>query len=465
MTAARLTESVGSLTTDQRTALARALTPRQACDHRYNPHRPHPKQQAFLLDTSTLEELFGGAAGGGKTDALLMAGLQYACVPGYSALLMRRTYPELAREGGLIERSMDWLGDSPAVYNTRDMRWTFPSGATLSFGHAERDQSRWKFQGTNFHFVGFDELTQWRTDKVYRYLFSRIRRPAVDPNLPACPSCGLTAATVPVRMRAGTNPGGNGTEWVYRRFIKEWRLWKEGKGPAPKRRFLPSMLADNPSLDAESYIASLSELDPVTLAQLLDGSWDVRESGGMMHRHWFKLVEDWPREARVLRYWDLAATEKTETNDPDWTVGAKVALLHGRWWIIDIRRVRANPGAVEELVLQTAQLDGPGCPIRMETEPGSSGVKAIDDYRRRVLVGYDFQGKPSVDSKVERARPLAAAGYARNVEILDRPWAEDLLDELEMFPDVDHDDQVDAVSGAMAELAGLGSPRRGGLRS
>lgn len=459
-------DRVAQLDPEQLVALAERLEPKKACDWPYYPHRPHPKQHGFLLTSGIREVLFGGAAGGGKTDALLAAALQYVCVPGYAALLLRQTYPQLSREGGLIDRSLEWLAETPAVWNSRDLRWTFPSGATLSFGHAERDANRYKFQGTEYQFIGFDELTQWRSDKVYRYLFSRLRKPEASLDMNACRTCGLSVADVPLRMRAGTNPGGLGGDWVFRRFIKPWREWKDG-GERPERRFLPSLLKDNPSLNYDEYVASLGELDPVTLAQLLEGSWDVRESGGMFERHWVTMVDDWPRDARLCRYWDLAATAETGSNDPDYTVGALVALHEGRWWIVDIRRVRANPGEVEALVRQTALADQQlgRVMIRMETEPGSSGKNTIDHYRRRVLVGFDFQGRPASGSKAERARPVAAAAYAGNVSVVNRAWTEEFLDELEMFPVVDHDDQVDAVAGAFAELAGLGLPQRGGLRS
>ena len=101
---------------------------------KYIPHEPTHKQLAFLL-INTLEAFYGGAAGGGKSDALLMAALQYVHVPYYSALLLRRTYTDLKLPGALIYRSHQWLDDTDAVYNPQDHFWEFPSGATIQFGY------------------------------------------------------------------------------------------------------------------------------------------------------------------------------------------------------------------------------------------------------------------------------------------------------------------------------------------
>ena len=107
---------------------------------------PHPKQQAFLCLDDQREVLFGGAAGGGKSAVILIAALQYACIPGYNATLFRRTYPQLSQEDGLIDRSKELLAASGAVYNEQKHRWTFPSGANLSFNHLQRVTERTKFQ-------------------------------------------------------------------------------------------------------------------------------------------------------------------------------------------------------------------------------------------------------------------------------------------------------------------------------
>ena len=155
------------------------------------PHWPEPPQEAFLwLDN--LEAFYGGAAGGGKSDALLMAALQYVHVPGYAALLLRKSYADLALPGAIMDRSRDWL-QPHAKWNDNDKKWTFPSGATLTFGYLQTSNDRYRYQGAEFQFVGFDELTQF--DEIdYTYLLSRLRRPSTGP-----------LSTVPLRMRAAAN--------------------------------------------------------------------------------------------------------------------------------------------------------------------------------------------------------------------------------------------------------------------
>lgn len=222
----------------------------------YIPHTPHPQQAKFLA-LDCLEALYGGAAGGGKSDALLMAALQYVHVPGYSALLLRRTYADLALPGAIMDRASSWLATTAARWNGVDKRWTFPSGATLSFGYMDTERDRYRYQGAELQFIGFDELTQF-PEKWYRYMFSRLRK--------------LEAHAVPTRMRAATNPGGLGHEWVKRRFID----------PEHGPPFVPAKLADNPSVDQANYLASLAQLDTATRAQLLDGVW-IRDSDGLVY--------------------------------------------------------------------------------------------------------------------------------------------------------------------------------------
>lgn len=225
----------------------------------YVPHTPHPKQAEFLA-TETREALYGGAAGGGKSDALLMAALEHVDEPGYSAILFRRTYQDLNLPGAIMARSHEWLAGTGAAWNGTDKRWTFPSGAMLSFGYLDTDRDRFRYASAEFQFIGFDELTQF-PEQWYRFLFSRLRR--------------RKGVDVPLRMRAATNPGGLGHEWVRRRFINPG---------SDERPFIPAKLDDNPSLDAAEYRLALSELDSTTRRQLEDGLW-VRDSEGLVYRY------------------------------------------------------------------------------------------------------------------------------------------------------------------------------------
>lgn len=392
----------------------------------YIPHVPTEKQAEFLIHHQDPEILYGGSAGGGKSDALLMGALEYAEIPGYAALLLRRTYKELALPEAIMDRASEWLTPTDAKWHEDAKTWEFPSGATLTFGYLEGPRDHYRYQSSAFQYVGFDELTQFQ-ESQYRYLFSRLRR--------------LTGSDIPLRMRAASNPGGVGHEWVYNRFINP-----ESK---EDRLFIPAKLGDNPYLDQEEYVRSLNKLDPITREQLLNGDWNVRPEGGLFKREWFNLISSPPAvEMPMCRFWDKAAT----LDGGDYTVGALVGILDGRVYILDIQRVRLSPGGVERLILQTAMLDGPGVMIRMEQEPGSSGVDVIDHYARYVLPGYNFKGVKSTGSKVARASPLSTVAEAGNLYVLTKGWTQDFLDELILFPGGPHDDQVDAASGGFNAL-------------
>lgn len=405
----------------------KALFAATVLDNPYIPHDPTLTQAHFILREED-EVFFGGAAGGGKSDALLMAALQYVLFPDYAALLLRRTYADLALPGAIMDRAFDWLSNTDAKPVDGGKSWEFPGGATLTFGYLENERDKFRYQGAEFQFVGFDELTQF-SETQYLYLYSRLRR--------------LAGSDIPIRMRSASNPGGIGHEWVKARFI-------EGEHP-----FIPSLLDDNPHIDKGAYEEALAKLDPVTREQLRHGNWDIGIRGELFDRTWFPMADGpFPEGARRVRYWDLAATEARQGTDPDYTAGALLAARDGRYRVEDMVRVRRNPGDVEAIILQTAELDGPGVAIRMEQEPGSSGKNTIDHYARRVLRGYDFRGVKSTGSKVERARPVSAAASQGNISIVRSPWAGGLLTELELFPQAGvHDDQVDALSGAFAELA------------
>jgi hypothetical protein len=243
----------------------------------YIPHVPHVKQQVGLLLDDKLEGLFGGAAGGGKSDWLLMAALQYVHVNGYAALLLRKTYADLSKPGALIPRSKQWLAGK-ATYNESSHTWSFNTGSTISFGFIRNDNDLEQYQSAEYQFIGFDELTHF-SERQYTYMFSRLRKPAPpesDPGEDSPEQARVRAlAAVPLRVRGASNPGGRGHDWAKRRFVDKAT---RSKGAF----FLPSRIDDNPSLDKHMYLMSMEQLDEATRAQLLLGDWEAREPGNWM---------------------------------------------------------------------------------------------------------------------------------------------------------------------------------------
>lgn len=263
-----------------------------------------PRQELFLK-LEHREAFYGGAAGGGKSSALLMAALEYVNVPGYSALLLRRTFQDLSKPGALMDRAREWLSSSGARWNEQKKQWRFPSGAVVAFGYLENEADIYQYQGAEYQFIGFDELTQF-TERQYTYLFSRLRR--------------LSGQNVPLRMRSASNPGGIGAEWVQQRFIPDNWLPEFGRDLAiiekDGRAFVPAKLVDNPHLDQESYQESLSELDDVTRAQLLEGDWQVRMRGNI-----YPAWSDGPNGHHVIT-WSQFESVFSESRIPQHWFGA-----------------------------------------------------------------------------------------------------------------------------------------------
>ena len=258
------------------------------------PLQPTEKQRLFY-DESTKELFFGGAAGGGKSIALLMAALKYIEQPGYAALIIRKDLPRLELPGGLIPRSHEWfsgLAKEGVRWNAARRTWTFPTSkgarpATITFGFLARPLDKYRYASSEFQYIAFDELTDF-LEEDYLFLFSRLRMTHVS---------NLT-----LRMRGASNPGGIGRLWVKRRFIdgaasdnmKVRLLMKDGRG------YIPSRIDDNPHLHAEAYRDSLSHLPPVEREQLLSGDWDIQPDG-VFKQAWLRYFVQTPGQVELLR--------------------------------------------------------------------------------------------------------------------------------------------------------------------
>lgn len=392
----------------------------------FTPHVPYPQQSAFLLYDGE-EALYGGAAGGGKSDALLMAALQYVDVPGYAALLLRRTFPDLTKPGALMTRAFDWLNNTSAHWKDKEKTWHFPSGATLTFGHMEHEKNKFDYQGGEYAFVGYDELTQF-TESQYNYLFSRLRR--------------LKNFPVPIRMRAASNPGGVGHEWVKKVFIDNLTA----RSPFFRARF-----TDNIHLDQKDYRKQLEKLDVVTRQQLLDGDWNASVKGTLFDRSWFRIVSVWSSNGKSKRAWDLAATQ----DGGDYTAGARwVRGRGGVFTLIDMQHAQLSPGGVKKLVKETAMADGAGVTVVLEQEPGASGASLIEDYRDTVLKDYVVKPYRPTGPKPVRWSILSDYAEAGKVEVLYGAWNDRFFAELELLGTEmsEFDDQADAASTGIIKM-------------
>jgi predicted phage terminase large subunit-like protein len=394
---------------------------------------PYSKQ-AWFLRSSTRECLFGGAAGPGKSWSLMLAALQYVTEPGYNALILRRTYKDLALPGALMDVSHQWLDNikvdgKAAHWDAVEKQWTFPSGATITFGYLATQKDLDQYQGAQWQFVGFDELTQF-VEPHYLYLFSRNRSTKDDP--------------IPLRIWSTSNPGGRGHNWVKQRFLVE--------GKTKGRTVIRAWARDNPYLDWQAYEESLSNLDPITRAQLLDGNWDAVATGGYFLRQWFETLSTIPAGCTRVRFWDLAATPRQEGRDPDYTAGALVAMKDGVYYLQDIKRTQSTAQNVEKLIRKTADGDGQQTAIVMEQEPGASGVQVIDYYRRSVLQDRNLRAYRPTGPKESRISIVSSHSEGGNLKLITGAWISDFLEEAELYPDGNHDDQLDAVAGAIAML-------------
>lgn len=243
--------------------------------------QPQPKQAAFMARPE-YECLYGGAAGGGKSDALLAEALRQVHIPHYRAIIFRKTYPQLSE---LIDRSRALYGPAfpRARYNQTEHCWTFPSGAKIYFGSMQYTKDRINYQGKRYDFIAFDELTHFTWDE-YSYMFSR--------NRPSGPGTR-------VYMRASTNPGGIGHGWVKDRFITAapplTPVEDNYEVPDPsgrliklrrRRIFVPSTVFDNQELlrNDPNYLANLAMLPEAERNALLYGSWDSFD--GQVFREW-----------------------------------------------------------------------------------------------------------------------------------------------------------------------------------
>ena len=430
-------------------------------------------QEAFLGSQADLV-IYGGAAGGGKTFALLMEPLRHVRNPRFSAVVFRRTSVQVRNPGGLWDESMrlyPLVGASPREYV---LEWEFPSGASVKFSHMEHDKNRLDWQGSQIPLISFDELTHFSRDQFF-YMLSRNRSTCgVRPYMRA--TCNPVPDDDPVggwiHEFVGWYIGADGYAIPERSGVVRWFAvvgddlkWAESAaqlretypGSVPKSfTFIRSTVYDNQALlQADpGYLANLMALPLVDRERLLGGNWKIKPSAGnVFARSWFEVVDAAPAGGRTVRFWDLAATEKSLAKpDPDFTAGVLLRRVGDLYYVLDAIAEQASPARVDALIKNTASQDGQAVLVRFEREGGASGVRDARTLTA-MLAGYDVRAVQPQGDKIMRAKGLAAQALAGNVKVVRGAWNDRFLRTLHEFPDGAHDDEVDAASGAFNELA------------
>jgi len=370
--------------------LTELATPRLT---RYIPHAPTEKQSAALVahrfvedPTEPIEIFYGGAAGGGKSDWLLMAGLQYVDYPSYAGIIFRRNYAQLSKPGALIARSKEWLRPTDAQWSEQRKEWTFPSGAVLAFGFLEHSGDEENYQSAEFQYIGFDELTHF-DERQYVYMLSRLRR--------------LEGVEIPLRQCAASNPGSRGHGWVRDRLVEAVGI--------PNRVFIPARLPDNPHLDEAAYMTSLSHLSPTLQQQLRDGDWNAFE--GLAYSKFDRAVHVVPK-FDVPAWWDrFEGHDHGSSNPCAWISFAADGdgnyLAHAGYY---------SPGLVSAhcaAILKRRETAGVGV---CYADPSIRNTFGVKDWRGReisVELEYNDHGLFFAPGQNERR-----AGYLRLAELL-----------------------------------------------
>jgi len=420
--------------------------------------RPQPTQEKFLSSPADIA-IFGGAAGGGKSWSLLLDPLRNIHDPNFRGVIFRRTYPQIRNSGGLLDRSYQIYPLVGGRCRATTLDWIFPSGAVISFRHLKLERNIHDYQGSEFDWMGWDELTQF-TEQQFWYLSSRLRsssgiRPVIRATTNPDPDSFVRKLIdwwigddgYPIPSRAG----------VLRYFERkdEQIIWLDHPTPNSKSiTFIPSRLEDNQILmqSDPGYKAWLLSLPLVDRERLLMGNWNARaEPGKVFKREWIQIVDSVP-VGKEGSGWDLAVQEKQISGrDPDYTAKVRGILAEdGSFTIVDAWETHCTPAELDNLIRATAQREQ-GILQIFEREPGATGAAYLNHIRQMIgPIGVVPRNK----DKIAHVKPLSALAERGKLKILRGPWNALLISRFTSFPD-GHDDLVDAAATAYNYLAGI----------
>jgi predicted phage terminase large subunit-like protein len=431
--------------------------------------RPHTGPQERFLSSAADIAIFGGAAGGGKSWALLLETLRHVTTnPRFAAVYFRRNTTQIKNPGGLWDQSMRLYPYTGGVPN-HTLEWRWADGGRVKFGHLEHEVSKLDWHGAELPLICFDELTTF-TSTQFWYLLSRNRsmsgvkgyiRASCNPDADSWVAELIEwwidqESGVPINERSG----------VIRYFVRiddrlQWadtpgELVRRYPGTQPKSlTFIGATLADNPTLEASDpgYRANLMAMQLVERERLLGGNWKIRPSAGLyFQRHWCPIVDVAPAVLKRARGWDLAGTINTGTNNPDWTATTKMGRTpDGRYIVLDAKWMQGSPAMVKRFIKQNADADGIETAIHLPQDPAQAGKAQAQDFIS-ALAGFNVHAQIESGQKITRFSPFSAQAEAGNVMVLRAPWNERYFSELEAFPEAAHDDMPDSTATAFRAL-------------
>lgn len=421
---------------------------------------PQEGPQELLLRCPVGDVFFGGARGGGKSDALLGDCAAHCHRHGQhaNAYLIRRTYPELEE---LIDRAIEIYVPLGAEWLKGEKTFRFPSwgGSKIRFRYLDRDVDAMQYQGKNINYLGIDELGNFPTPSAPDRLFGALR----------------SAHGVPALFRATGNPGGPGHEWVQERYVdpaKPMKVHAEKlpNGKLHKRVFIPSFITDNKLLldNDPEYINRLYLVGaPWLVKAWLEGDWNARPEG-----HFFDTTALQygvpPRIDRIYIGVDPATRDK-DAKDRDWDDRDYTAIVVigvdylGRYWLLTVIREQMDTAKwTQHLFRLHAQWKATrifieGGPIWRATEPW---------LRQQMQIRGMFLPITTcnpVNDKAVRATPMQTVINAGGLWVPSdgTPWLHNFLTELSIFDPNKarkgeiHDDQVDAAAWIFLKLLDL----------
>lgn len=442
---------------------------------------PQAGPQTMFMASSADIVIYGGAAGGGKTYALLLEALRHKDVKNFGSVIFRKNYTQITAEGGLWDSSVKIFSQVPDAHQRKSpkLHWRFDSGAKLTFAHLDKDEDLQAWQGTEIAYLGFYELTHFSKHQ-FLYMLSRNRS-----------TCGIKPY-----VRATCNPDSD--KWVAQ-FISWWIDQESGYpikersgvirymcvlndviywGDTPQEleekhginsnecksvTFIASRLEDNKILmqSDPSYLSNLKAMTEVDMERLLYGNWKIKAQAGRYFKRTQISIEGYllriPDDILYLcRAWDIAATSEDEDGNADYTAGVLIGKRKsGRFIIVDVINKQIKAGEVESLILMTAISDrkkyGYNYVVRIPQDPGAAGKIVAKQYLNS-LAGFNVKAETVSGSKELRATPFAAQWQNGFVDVLVADWNEMYFNQLESFPESKNDDMVDASSDAFNEL-------------